>query len=97
MNPTLLRETQTKQTETNKTHRLEETGAYLLTQKSTSESGIKVQPDTLQTKVWKQTANRKMPFIIKVVKNAIKKSNKVYLSTETSGVQIFITGGYIAL
>lgn len=77
-------------------HTREQTGVYLLTQKSTLEPGIKVQPDTLQTNVWKQTTNRKMPLTIKVVKNVMKKSYNVYLSIETSGM-IFITGTYTAL
>lgn len=96
MNPILRRETQTKQIETNKTHTLEQTAVYLLTQKSTLEPGIKVQPDTLQTNVRKQTTNRKMPFTTEVVKNAMEKSYNVYLSTETSGV-IIITGLIMAL
>lgn len=96
MTPTLLGETQTKQTETNKIHTLEQTSVYLLTQKSTLERGIKVQPDTLHTNVQKQTTNRKMPFTIKVVNNIMKISLNVYFSTETSGV-IFITGTYTAL
>lgn len=86
MNPILFRETQTKQTETNKTNTLKQTGGYLLTQKSTLEPGIKVQPDTLQTNVQKQTTNREMPLTIKVVKNVMKKSYNVYLSTETSAL-----------